>query len=766
MKGSTALAHIGRTVYVRKFLLVSSFSFLSGLLFSRALIFTDCLPFGTAFCAGVKKEYSLSSLAGVILGSIVTANGYSSIIYIGAALVAVALKWVLTLTLDESYANAMVCAGVGGVFGCIAALGINSFSINMLFHCVCELLIAVGASYFFCVVFSMNMPVYSASKMSIEQLSAVLTCTSVLLCALRPYSFYISPAMIVAELLIICAGFYGKESAGAICGITFGIALGIADVDRLYVAALFSLAGLLCGVFSRVSRRFCALAFMISALIVSLGLYGRTDVYSTMIEASVASTLFLLIPSRLNIRLTEFFAPAPYIAKADALRSHMVARLSFASKALFDVSESVDMVSSRLTKMNLPTVGDMFRAVRDDACAGCGLHEHCHETQKDSTCDALLCMMKTLRQKGEINKDDYPEKWNARCMYPDKVADAVRREYARGEELYLAEQKIAQIRGVVSDQMTGLAQMLNDLSDEFGSTDRYDVDTAADIAAALSSLGAPPQDICCKIDESGKMRVEICLPSSNTVRRMSIMNTVARSTARRFAPPIMTDAGDSMMLTFTERANFTVEIGVCEICCEGERLCGDCYAYFDESSGRTVMMISDGMGSGGAAAVDSSMTTGLMSKLIKAGFGFECSLKLLNSAMMFKSSAESLATVDIAAVDLYSGQADFYKAGAPDTIIIKGKKSGRAASSSCPAGIIRNISFDKTTAMLDFGDVIIMTSDGVDDDDKWVEQLVFDNIDLSAQKLSEMIANTARTRRNDGHSDDITVMVGIILPNE
>ncbi len=57
------------------------------------------------------------------------------------------------------------------------------------------------------------------------------------------------------------------------------------------------------------------------------------------------------------------------------------------------------------------------------------------------------------------------------------------------------------------------------------------------------------------------------------------------------------------------------------------------------------MLISDGMGCGGRAAVDGAMASNLMSKLLKAGFGIDCSLKIVNSAMLFKSTDESLATL-------------------------------------------------------------------------------------------------------------------------
>lgn len=57
---------------------------------------------------------------------------------------------------------------------------------------------------------------------------------------------------------------------------------------------------------------------------------------------------------------------------------------------------------------------------------------------------------------------------------------------------------------------------------------------------------------------------------------------------------------------------------------------------FNDDKGNFVSLISDGMGTGGRAAVDSMMTVNLMEKLVKSGLSFDCALGLTNSALMVK----------------------------------------------------------------------------------------------------------------------------------
>ena len=163
------------------------------------------------------------------------------------------------------------------------------------------------------------------------------------------------------------------------------------------------------------------------------------------------------------------------------------------------------------------------------------------------------------------------------------------------------------------------------------------------------------------------------------------------------------------------------------------------------------------------AAIFLAMASGLMMRLIKAGFGYDSSLSILNSAMLFKSTDESLATVDIAALDLFSGRLDMLKAGAAPTVVRRAGRCSVARSTSLPAGILREIGFDKASIKLKKGDIILMMSDGVcSEGSEWICSELDAFKDGSAQSLAERIAYGAKRRRTDNHSDDITVIAVII----
>lgn len=244
---------------------------------------------------------------------------------------------------------------------------------------------------------------------------------------------------------------------------------------------------------------------------------------------------------------------------------------------------------------------------------------------------------------------------------------------------------------------------------------------------------------------------------------MRLLRQIEVCCDRDFEPPTVTESGGKVYINLIERAALRLETGICQLACSPSGISGDAYSCFNDGKGRGFMILSDGMGSGGRAAVDGAMASGLMTRLLKAGFGYDCSLSILNSAMLFKSTDESLATVDLACIDLFSGRCEMLKAGAAPTVVRRSGRCGVAQSTSLPVGILRDVGFDKAAVKLRAGDIIVLMSDGATGEGTdWICAELEKFSDNTATALAEQLAHAAKRRRSDDHSDDITVIVGIV----
>lgn len=145
--------------------------------------------------------------------------------------------------------------------------------------------------------------------------------------------------------------------------------------------------------------------------------------------------------------------------------------------------------------------------------------------------------------------------------------------------------------------------------------------------------------------------------------------------------------------------------------------------------------------------------------MLSAGFGFDSALKVVNSALLVKSNEESLATIDCASVDLFTGRVDLYKAGAPATYIIKGNRVTKCELTSMPAGILRGIEFAKRTAVLSRGDLIVMMSDGITElGGEWLSALLKGFEENTPQEIADSILKEALNVSEGQKEDDMSVI--------
>ena len=677
-------------------------------------------------------------------------------------------KWLLsdTYKFTKTPAFAAFCASVSVAITGIYLFAIKGFYANVLIPLLLETAMALFGAYFIARCLPVLISKDSLYSLSSEELTACVVTLSIALMSLSTLDIYsLSPARIIAVFVIISAARYGREATGAIAGVTLSFAVSITGTDGYFIIGAYAMGGLLAGVFSPMGRFVCAGAFIISNVASVIGFYDQYPISTQITEVMFGAFMFLFIPRSADKVLAHLFSPSPMIARVDELRKSLVMRLKFASTALSDVSGTVTEVSERLSKIDEPDLNQVFLKVENDCCKGCGLRIYCHESNRHKTIGSFLNITKIIRKKGNATTDDFDEDFSNRCCHPSDITASLHRHFLSYMAKESANKRIAEIRTVVSDQFGGLSDMLSDLATDYNTSEKYDTATAQSISEVFKKFGIITTDICCKTDKYRRMTVEAVTQPVNMSRinKAKILNELYRTTLRKFEYPSVSQSGNRTMISLSEKAELAVDYGYMQYPCSNSKVCGDSCSVFDDGKGRTVMIISDGMGSGGRAAVDSAMASGLIGRLIKAGFGFDCSLKIVNSAMLFKSTDESLATVDIMAIDLFSGDATFLKAGAADTIVKKKGRIGRAKCSNYPAGILRDVNFDKTSSALSAGDIIVMMSDGAaGDDDKWVEKELLNWHNGNAQVLSEHLAAIAKRRRDPKHEDDITVCCAVI----
>ena len=126
-------------------------------------------------------------------------------------------------------------------------------------------------------------------------------------------------------------------------------------------------------------------------------------------------------------------------------------------------------------------------------------------------------------------------------------------------------------------------------------------------------------------------------------------------------------------------------------------------------------------------------------------------------------------TVDICAVDLYTGICEFLKAGAAATFIRRDHWVEAISSESLAAGLVQRIDFDTASRKLYHGDCLVMMTDGVLDalpsecEEETMKEIILDVQESAPREISRGILERVLGYSDYRARDDMTVLVASVV---
>lgn len=744
---------------------------LCGLLVSRGTLLGTLAPFGASYAAAVPKKYLFSSLVGTAFGYILL-KPTDSFRYIAVIVAIGALRWLMgdIEKVSKSRLFAPLAAFLPTLATGIALLFASTSTLSSFADCFIEAVLSGAAAYFISVSVQLADEKRGISAYTRQETASLVMTGCVLILAFGSLTFEnISLGRIIAITAVLLCARYGGVNGGAVCGIATGAVFSIASRAQGFVCGGFAFGGLMAGMFAPVGKLGCAIAFLISNGIMSLAFGENTQLAAVLIESLIGSVVFMILPKEVGNIISPVFSNEKNSSLGETLRKNIVMRLDFASKAIYNVRNDVNSVSDKLKNLYSPSFSVVCENVEKEVCNNCGLKTYCYEHRQGVTRDDFFRLEELLEAQGRISESDVEDAFVKNCCKKGEIARSMNLNYREYLSAIEAQRRVSDVRGVVAGQFSGVSDILSDLSDEFKNTMRCDLDSSERIISALSALGAIPVECICLVSDGGRMSVELELSSKgdSKLSKGTIMREVSKCCGRRFDLPTVTCEGDRIRAALCEMPVYDVEIGSDQHIANNGKLCGDCLDYFNDGFGKTYALVCDGMGTGGRAAVDGNMAVSVMGRLLRSGLSADSSLQIVNSALMVKSEDESLSTLDLTGVDLYTGKVTLKKAGAPATFVRKNGRVMVREMPSLPVGILNGVKFSSDTVNLSSGDMVVMVSDGViTGDEKWLEKLIKSWNEGSTQELARAVVDEAIKRRGDSPDDDITALAIRITDNE
>lgn len=726
---------------------------------ANAQLLGELAPFGAAAVAAAKRRDTVGAALGAIMGYIFSMRTGNNARYVAAVLIVMGLKLVFERFAEGDILSVLIAAAGSGFssFGYAAMTAISGYGSGIAFA---ETAIAAGSTYFFkrtstALEHRKSFAVLSGSDRACVIMTAAIATAS--LTGVKVGGLSIGG--IIAVFTVLIAASCGKESGGAVAGVAVGAAAALSGGAMAETLSGFAIGGLVSGIFAVFGKAGCAAAFVAIRFMLCLLQAKEYPIYTPVYEAVIAAGAFVLIPEKLGKRIFGISSIRENAADSATVKSLVLSKMGNAAAALTELSDITQKVAKATEKPCATDLSTVLNRTAEDICGGCSFCEECWDENFYTTKEAFCEMGKAAKK---CRNPGFSAEFSARCSKSKELYSAVCSKYSEEAKNAAAERRAKNIRGAVTEQFDGMALFLKDVATDVASLKNTDKKLSLSVKNVFEGKNIPLFASACYYMTDGCLGLEVSA-SKERLKNADIEEITAELEdvcGCDLSKPCEWDTENARRLIFCEKPLLEAQFGKASINAKGEKLCGDTGEYFIDQYGCAHMILSDGMGSGAEAALDSMMATGMISKMVRSGFRFRSAIRLVNSALLLKSEDESLATADAVSVNLYTGRTNFYKSGAAPSFVMKKGQISSVTCTSMPAGILNGADYDESSTVLSSGDVVVMVTDGVTDvGEEWIPSEIRALAEKSAEEIAASLADTAEKRRSDGHSDDITVMV-------
>ena len=730
---------------------------LFGMLLTRAELPFGAAPFGTALfgAAGAGAPYVY---VGLCVSSVFSPSPLANFLTYSIGMV---FRCFLAVHRRDGGRHAFFCEGMGMRVLCGVTMAfsigvyrtvLGGFLYYDLFGCLIGLVSVPAAVVIFRVAFD------RAGGASGLRDACIAAVTAVGVWSLAGLTFAgFSLASVAAFIITLYVsrecGMLRGGMIGLLCGLGAGVSL----------APLFAIAGLLAGLFWRVSTVAATVAALGAGTLYSVWTGGSISLLSTAPDLLCASVIFAplahfgLIPPLPIYGRTSHIGTKTLSAEAEKMSRHGTEERFEAMKDAFgSLAEVFRRMSDRVGRPGSAEIHESCRRVFDGYCNNCARHSLCWDQNYTDTCDAIDLVARKIRDEGRVLLSDIPDHTLRRCFRAENIVRDVNADYSARIERAIKENK----SGVFADDYEAISRLIGEALRANEEEYKPDERLSRKLASCAGYLDLPITGISCygvrkKTIVAGGVDVSRVRAGAEDIRR-----SFEKVCGFPLDVPEFSIARSGVSMTVTAARRFRAVCAHAGSAREGESMNGDSVTFFENRRDYFYALLSDGMGSGSEAALTSRLCGVFLEKMLRAGNSKQSALDMLNGVVRGKG-LECFATVDLFELDLLSGDACFVKSGAAPSYVVRGDSVFRIESGTYPIGIVGEASSEQISMKLEKNDTVVLLSDGVAgcfDEALWVVDMLAcgRGRNDSPEQICRRIIDGARSR---GRGDDASCAV-------
>jgi stage II sporulation protein E len=396
----------------------------------------------------------------------------------------------------------------------------------------------------------------------------------------------------------------------------------------------------------------------------------------------------------------------------------------------------------------------LFNELKERSCRLCDRAAVCEKTNVYSGFHKLIhagCV------KGKVNLIDLPSEITVNCSHPsDLIArlNASLAEYRR----YMTEAENARAgRLLLAEQAQGIADVMKNAAVELS---RIPADNS-ELTSALTKAFAKKAIACYEIGITGEENLTISAILSTDCKVTLVQDILFEVCHIPFIlqEKVVYDSLKTCYI-FVHPPKYDAAFGVAFATKQGESISGDTHSVVRINEHSFLATLSDGMGSGEYAQKISATAISLVEAFYRAQMPRDTVLDTINKLLSYRRD-ERFACLDIAAIDLNSGEAEFVKIGAPVSLIVRSGNLIVLEGEGLPLGIIESVKPTVAKQTLKGDDIVVFMSDGITSAYHSTPELceyVQKLSPLNPQNLADQLLKEAMSRTGGVADDDMTIL--------
>ena len=731
--------------------------FVLGIALGAGRLYSFCAPFGVSAAAalGFGADGAVC-LMGSLIGYLLTGDLFYAVRYMAVSVVVFFIGFALhrgklVLTRWFMPTAAAVLLGLSG----LPYIRLLTGGVPGLMRLFLDIVLGGGCAYLFSAALRPETIASEAAELRRSiSIAALSACALMGLSAVQIFHV-LSIGRFLAMLAVMAAGFCGGPLTGCAAGAALGLGMDLSNEAALFHCAAYAATGLVSGYLYRCGRMAFCVSFCAGNAVCVLLMWNAGPYISALYECFAAAVVFLILPQ-------SVLAPVGSLLRAgkgrgeNAFRLYQAQRMQKLSDGFVSLYKSAAV--EKKGRAENKEMNAVFDRAADIVCRTCEGKERCWKIGYAETVQALSSLTEDMMRKGNVEPGDLPESFCQQCVNPSAFVGAVNGEL-RGvlyRRQYAA--RLREGRAAAYGEFLDMADVMKNAAAELRGPAGPDAQAEKRL---IRFLRARELDGACSAFRDRHGRIHAFLEGPDVELLAEEPDYLEKLSDALGARMCRVGSEEKGRLCFRQAEPLAVSVGIASMKKEGESVSGDKGTYFKTDAGLLCVILSDGMGTGEAAAEESENAVTILRDLLQAGMEPACAMRLLNAAAMLRNGDEwGYATVDLCCIDLFTGEASFYKYGAAPSFVKTGRAIRRIRGTSLAAGMLagEDSAPDRVRIRLRPGNVALIASDGVlaEKQDQWLRDILAASDGLETKTIALRTLRAAAGRF--GSADDMTAL--------